>query len=451
MIGSRSARRALRVAAFCSGLLLYIVLYAMLWPSAPIATPDTADYVDLAARLVNGNWTEPHDRLLGYPLLLIAFGAGTGAPDRSLFYFQVLAHAGGVLLLTSALRRLRVSAGLCVAFAVLLLMPPFVDEAGMILTECLTGVLLACMIYCLVRSQTDHSLTSLWMAGLFAGCAFLFRPVYLLLGTATIGVWLVIGNARATLRAAVPLIAPSLLIFSAVVAVHYASFGYLGLTPKSGFMLFTRTLNVLERIPEDQTEIRELLIRHRDRRLTERGSSHTGVTFMWGSEGALNELLHTTGKPATQLSQEMLTLNLNLVARAPLEYLSVVAHDVIDSWFPSASPLSFFGSRVVQLMWAALHFAIVLLYAISMCYFVTSLVVKAAGRSVLTASPSLHPAAGVVEAALHLSVWYTCVLSSMVEVGQPRYMLPVLPLALMAIVFFVSRWKGLRHEDAVTG
>jgi hypothetical protein len=451
LIHSLPLRRGLGIAVCCSVLLFYVAFYTVLWPSAPISAPDTTDYIDLAQRLANHNWTEPHDRMLGYPLVLLAFGAGRSSPGRALFYFQLLAHAGGILVLTSALRRLRVSAGLCVAFAVLLLLPPFVDEAAMILTECLTGVLLAGMIYCLVRWQTHRLRVFLWMAGLLSGCAFLFRPVYLLLGVATTGVWLIAGHPRRLIRAAVPLIAPSVLIFSAVVAVQYVRFGYLGLTPKSGFMLFTRTLNVLERIPEEQAEIRELLIRHRDRSLTDRGSSHTGVMFMWGKEGALKELLHTTGKPATQLSQEMFRLNVNLIAHAPLEYLTVVANDVVGSWFPSATPLSFFGSRLVQLMWAALHFAIVGLYALSLCYFVTDLMVRATGRSAPSASSSLHPSTGLVEAVLHLSIWYTCILSSLVEVGGPRYMRPILPMAVMAIVLFVSRWKDWRHANTVTG
>lgn len=451
MVASLSASRTVRLATLGGGLLFYVILYAMLWPSAPLATPDTAEYLDLASRLAHGTWTEPHDRMIGYPLFLIPFGAGA-SPGRLFFYFQLLAHAGGILLLTNALRRLGVSTVLCAAFALLLLTPPFVDEAGTILTECLTGVVLAVMIYCLVRAETEHSRAFLWMAGLCAAFAFLFRPVYLLLGAATIVSWLAMGTARSAWRAIVPLVAPTVLIVSAFVSIQYARTGYLGLNPKSGFMLFTRTVYVLERIPDDHAEIRELLIRHRDRHLTARGSSHTGASFLWGKDdGALTELLRVTGAPARDLSRDMLKLNVNLIALAPLQYAAVVARSMVDSWFPAASSQTFFGSRVVQLIWAALHFSVVLLYLISLCYFITALVVKAAGRYELTASGSLHTSTAVVEAALHLAVWYTCIMSSLVEVGQPRYMLPALPMAVMAVVLFVNRWTDLRRRNAAAG
>src|SRR5262249_46456976 len=226
---------------------------------------------------------------------------------------------------------------------------------------------------CLVRSQTGRSTWWLSIAGLCSGAAFLFRPVYLLLGTALAGFWIV-GNARKSIvRTVVPLITPSFLIFVTVVAVQYSRFGYLCLTPKSAFMLFTRTVNVLERIPDDQADLRELLIRHRDRSMIERDSSHRGVSFMWGKDGALNDLLQTTGTPATQLSQQMFNINLGLITHAPLEYLTVVVNDVVDSWFPGATPLAFFGSRVVQLVWTAVHFGLVTLYALSFCSFITAL------------------------------------------------------------------------------
>src|SRR5262249_19158229 len=158
--------------------------------------------------------------------------------------------------------------------------------------------------------------------------------------------------------------------------------------------------------------LRELLIRHRDRSMIERDSSHRGVSFMWGKDGALNDLLKTTGTPATQLSQQMFNINLGLITHAPLEYLTVVVNDVVDSWFPGATPLAFFGSRVVQLVWTAVHFGLVTLYALSFCSFITALMLLTAGRSELVAvSLSLQPAVHLVEAALHLSIWYTCILS----------------------------------------
>lgn len=444
------SHRGLLVVGSVTGLLLYLAIYGALWPQAPTVSSDTIDYLDFAERLVNGTWNGPHDRMIGYPLLLIPFGGATQSIGRSLFYFQLLAHLVGVVALASVLRRLGASAGLCAGFVALLLLPPFVDEAGTILTECLTGTLMAGMVYGLVRWQTDRSPGFLWLAGCLGATAFLFRPVYLLFGAATAIAWLLLGNSRAMIRAALPLVVPSVLVVSTMVGIHAWRFGYTGLTPKSGFMLFSRTVNVLERIPDEQAELREMLIRHRDRSMTERGSSHSGVTFMWGDDGALSELLATTGKSTIELSEEMSRINMRLIAGAPLEYLSRVSHSIAESFFPATGDLSIFGSRALQLLWSAVHFLIVGAYMLTFCYFVADWTVWMVSGSSLAPSSSLHPSTRLVEVVLHLSVWYTCLLSSAVEVGSPRFMRPVMPMAIMTIVLFVSRWKDWRREAHAT-
>jgi 4-amino-4-deoxy-L-arabinose transferase-like glycosyltransferase len=434
-----------RLLLLLGGLLLYFLAYTLAWRSAPTVAHDGYEYIDLAQRISNGTWTEPHDRTPGYPLILAAFDTRTGSPNRSLFYFQLLLHAATVGLLTLVLKRLGATAALSMAFAMLLLLPPFVDGAAYVLTECFTGFLLAGMTYSLVRWLLDRTPAFVWLAGLFGAAAFLARPVYLLLGPATaVVLWVNVGRKH-RLRMALALTLPSLLVCASLISINYAKFSYAGLTPKVGFMLFTRTLHFLERIPDNQAEIREVLIRHRDRSMAQRGSSHTGTQFMW--DGGQRELLRTTGKSKAELSKEMLKLNLKLIASAPLQYLLIVVQSIAGTWFPPATYLASFGSRAAQLVWSALHFVLIAFYGISLCYFVTALAVRVAGHPLLSGSPSLQPCTTLVESFLHLCIWYTVILSSMIEVGEPRYMRPVSPMLVLAVFLFLLRWEDLRRQD----
>jgi len=436
-----------RTIAALAGLSLYVAIYSFVWPSAPLLSArDSQEYIDYAARLLHGSFSEPHYRLPGYPLLLALLGGSDVIASRSLFFFQLITHVVGIGLLASVLKRLGVRRPLRALFAGLMLLPPFVDSAAFILTESFTGFLLAGFFYCLVRWLLDRAPKDAWIAGCFAAAVFLVRPVYLLLAAFLVGILYLTRGRRPSLHAAIGLATPSILACAVIIGINYAAFGYGGLTPKTGFMLFTRTLTFLERIPDSEADVREVLIRSRDRSLTVRGSSHTGTQFLW--EGGMAELVATTGKSRTALSRDMLRLNVKLIAGEPLQYAAVVARSVSDLWFPSATRLSFFGNPYLQLGWAILHLILVALYFFALAGAAARMfVLTARGTEVLPVpSPSLHLSSGAVEALLHATIWYTCLVSAAVEVGEPRYMRPVLPLAAATVALFLVRWQDLRQR-----
>jgi hypothetical protein len=397
---------------------------------------------------MGGSFTEPHNRLPGYPLLLALFGGAEAAQNRYLFFFQLVVHCLGAGLLAAMLKRLGVSVVLCAAFCAVLLLPPFVDTAAFVLTESVTGFLLAGLLYCVVRWLLLGAPAYAWLAALLGAAVFMVKPVYMLLAPCLAATLYLTRPRKASLPWALCLATPSFLACALIVGINYKAFDYAGLTPKTGFMLFTRTLTFLEEIPDRDSEVREVLIRNRDRSLTVRGSSHTATQFMW--EGGLRELLETTGKSKAALSQDMLQLNLRLIAAAPLEYAATVGRSITDLWFPAATRVSFFGSRYLQLAWALLHLSIVAMYFSALAYGLARLIVLVAGRPSLLASPGLHPSTGLVEFLLHVTIWYTCIVSAAVEVGEPRYMRPVLPLVAAATVLFVVRWMDLRRAQRST-
>ncbi len=432
-----------RAIAVLAAVSVYVLLYSFAWPTAPLSGGlDTREYLDYAARLTSGGFNEPHNRLPGYPLILALFGGPNALQNRYLFYFQLVTHALGSGLLAAVLSRLGVSRALCTLFMLVMLLPQFVDSAAFILTESVTGVILAALLYALVCWILGGNVAHAWLASFLAAAAFLLRPAYLLLAPCLAVALYFTRPRRLSFRFVMAFAAPSALACAVLIAVNQRAFAYVGLTPKAGFMLFTRTLTFLERIPDSHSDVREVLIRNRDRSLTVRGSSHTATQFMW--EGGLAELLRTTGQSKPELSNDMLRLNVGLIAKEPLQYSAVVIRSIGDMWLPSASRVSFFDRRVLQLVWALLHMALVSLYCVALAFGIARLAIGSAGRSNLLQSPSLNRNSGTVELLLHVAVWYTCFVSAALEVGDPRYLKPVLPLAAAAAVLFLVRWNDLR-------
>lgn len=424
-------------------VLGYLLFYGAAWKGAPLATSDSSQYLDFSHRMVQGTWVEPHDRMPGYPLLLLALGAAHGSPGRALFYFQLLLHAGSVGLLVLVLRKFTGNRVLLWAFAAFLLLPPFTGIAAYMLTECVSEFLMSAMTYAVTQLIWNGTKGYAWLSGLMGGLAFLVKPVFLLLGPVTAILMLLTIQRKKAWRVVPGLVVPSLLLGTGYLAVNYAKFGYFGLTPKAGFMLFTRTAPFLERIPDKYADLRELLIHDRDQALTKRGSEHTGMQFML--DGGLNDLISQSGKSKAELSAEMFRLNLALIAHEPLRYLTVVAQGIATIWFPSVVTEANFGSRGLQFIWSFLHFGLVGLYAITLSFFVARTANVFANRHGWTFFAL--PAAGSgfpLECFLHTSIWYTVILSSVLEVAVPRYCEPILPLVALSVIVFTLQWHKVQ-------
>jgi len=214
-----------------------------------------------------------------------------------------------------------------------------------------------------------------------------------------------------------------------------------------GFMLFTRTLRFLEKIPDQYSEIREALIKERDRGLISRNGSHTATQFMW--TGGVKNLVKMTGKRKEDLSKEMLKLNLYLIVSSPLEYLDMVMTSFATMIMPSVTPLSFFGSRFVQLLWSLLHFGLLFVIIICLSFFIVRNVLffmqKLIGATyqVLQCKAANRSDEPVVEWTAWIIIIYTAIISCALEVGDPRYLKPVMAFLIMISFLFISQW-GLR-------
>jgi hypothetical protein len=412
--------------------------------------------MDLALQLKNGTLKEPHDRVIGYPILLL-LTASAEVPTRMLFWLSLFLHAITVSCLYVILRSIKAPFPLVALTCGILLLPPYVQTTAYVLTENAAEFTLAVTVTALYLWFVKQQLTFLALSGASCALAFFFRPTYALLGIALLPFvfWglSIKGRHLRILRATVAVgifTFPSVGSVLGYCAVNYAKFGYFGVTPKSGFMLFTRTLTFLERIPEDERIVREVLIAARDRSIVA-GRSHSGTQFMW--ETGIRNLMQATGQSKVQLSNRMLKLNARLIAAGPLEYIRTVSSTAVTFLFPYITPVSFFGSRIFQLLWSLLHFSILLL---SIYYSV--LILLAEGKRIF---PTLIGSKGspvcVLDNRSHeerfagalmlVVILYTLTISCLVEVGDPRYAAPLAPMMVFTAMLSLKPLFTRLPED----
>jgi hypothetical protein len=409
--------------------------YSAAWPEAPFTASDTGTYLAVASDLHDFRIDHLSDRTPGYPLLLLLTGS-EDAPSRALFVVSLLLHFASIWVLACVLAAAGLAEAALLLFGGMLLLPPFVEPAAYALSENLTALLLVVgfgsVALWLFRGRSGWLIAS----GLAIGAAALVRPTFQALAVAIGGSILVasilIGRSGATRRllpAMVVVFSLATLLVSAYTSFNYVKFGYLGLSPIMPFALTTRTARVLERLPDEYAPVREALIQARDADLLQRGGAHTGYGYV-SNPGVKAELTRVTGLRDAQLAQYLLRINLLLIRAAPLEYLYDVSRAFCFYWFPSATRVATFDSRLLQMAWAVLQFSLLgvvavtatVLAGVSPYVFVYRRLTQR--HAVAPSHRDVFECRGYVYVAASAIVLYTALISSFFETGDPRYRTP---------------------------
>jgi hypothetical protein len=253
-------------------------------------------------------------------------------------------------------------------------------------------------------------------------------------------------------KASVILVAATVLIIGGYSSLNYHKFGYFGVTPLLGFNLSSKTVRVIEQLPDQYGDVREMLIAARDKHLVTRGSSHTALQYVWsiGIEGVQEK----TKLSKAETSKYMLRLNLLLIRKAPLEYLSSVAESMALYWFPSNNSPANMNSRVLQLVWVLIHFVIVGLLALQLLVLggIAILVISKriiTGDSKAIIDISSHKIPFVAYLLTAVIVFYTMIITCMVDIGDPRQRSGDALLVFMLFMGLHIWWRSMRDNPTI--
>ena len=352
--------RAQRTLVVAFGVLLVatLAIYPLIWPGAPYASNDTEGYRAMAVDMADGRLDQLHFRSPGYPFELLLTGS-TQAPTKALLYVGLVQHFVSIVVGAAILRRLRFSVRAIVLFGAVMSLPPFVEPAAHALTENMTEFLVVLAFGATFAWIAGGQLKYAAATGVLLAAAALARPTYQF-GAVVVGLTLVAvafatrARRMPALTAALTMIVVSAICIGSFAFYNYSLHGVFSISPGNlGYSMTTKTLRMLERLPDEYATEREILIAARDADLVRRGSSHTAEQYWPDAE---RELAKMTGKNRVELLTEMTKLNFIVIRRAPLEYLSEVFRAVPRYWFPTATRLSYGGSEMLHLLWAGLHF-----------------------------------------------------------------------------------------------
>jgi hypothetical protein len=204
-------------------------------------------------------------------------------------------------------------------------------------------------------------------------------------------------------------------------------------------------MRVLERLPDEYAGVREILIKYRNAEIIT-GESHTGYSYIWN---AIPDLTGKTGLQYRDLSDYMLRLNLLLIQKAPLEYLQDVAWSLASYWLPSSDRPANMNSRMVQLVWAVIHFSIVGAFALNLILIIgAGTYLKASKTFVWQSDKALINKFNLIgsEAFIYglagTIVFYNTI-SCFIEVGLPRYRVPTDALIVFMLFLGTHLWRHL--------
>ncbi len=428
------------------------VFYSIIWKNAPFVHGDTAGYVEVAADLRDGKLDKLHVRSIGYPILLLK--TNSLSPTRRLFLTQLSLYFFSVFLLTAFLNNLGISKQFTLLFLLLSLIPSNVVRTVYILTETFTTFFIVVGTVSLFWYIRRGKILAIIISGIAFAFSALVRPTYQLLFVSLTGILLIFllfshEDRKRIIIAAISMILSSCLVLGGYSWQNLQNFGYFGLSPILGISLSSRTVRVIDKLPEQYKDVREILIKER-RRLDEKGIYHYHTALIvWHT---LPDLQRVTGLNWVELNNYLLKMNLLLIREAPLEYLVEVSRAITTYWLPSTKDISNFNSGTLKVFWGIVHFIIIaIFFSVSALIFSLLLLIWRLPGKIK------HQIANLIAPFHHLwfpffisisIIVYTMLVSTMIENGDTRFRTPTDLLMFFALTIGVYFFTQLGEKNA---
>lgn len=439
-----------------------ILFYISFWPDAPLIVPDSPGYMEVAKDLTDWRLDHSHLRPPGYPVLLVLTGSAH-QPTRALFIVSLMLHILSVGLLLAVLVRIRGIGKVGVLiFMTLLLLPPFVDPAAYVMTENLSKFVIVLGTVGLLQWFATHRFMWLILALIGFAYAGITHPIYLfvlpaialaLLPIQYLFPWVHLTWRRIVLTSSV-MLSVWLLLYGGFSLKMRGSLGALSSFHPKDILLFlgsafsSKTLKVLERLPDEYALVRKVLIEERNYDLVH-GESHTAASYMNRAQRRVSEI---TGLQGGDLQKFIGKLNWILIRKAPLHFIHEVLMTMTNFWVPAAGRMASRGSEVLKVLWSLLYSGIFVMLWLQIFVLVGATVLIKRGRFVaLQGIPALkeikiRTLGYVVGWSIIGYVWFiSCVLG----MGDVRYRQPVETLMVfVCFLGFVMMREVTSHFEA---
>jgi hypothetical protein len=411
--------RESRLQPFLTGLLLAgcaMAAYAVLWRGAPFRGTDTTDYLETARAISTGHLEAFPPRTPGFPLFLLL--AGTG---RAFFWISMALHMAAAGMLGAVLLSMRVDRRLVAAFAVIAVLPSFVQKDAYLLTEGLFEFLLTAGFAALWAGRRHPG----WLAagGVAFGLATITRPQGQLLPFVLAALLVAFFGRREGMRRSAYLLAPFCMLVGSLMLHNLIRYHDPNLTYDLGFHLGTRTVDLFEDIPDPQ--VRRIMVETRDRAYGDPDRNP-----IWTSLYTRPELMRLKGMSMPELARYMEHVHLRLIAGHPVAYLEQVGRGLVHFWLPDLSKPTNRNGAVrtlcggTQLALSAAFLLLAVLWGgLEMGRLALPLpqwLPEAEPRFLFTAAMAI--------------IGYTAVLCSALDMGEARYRSTVDLLILFAVV-----------------
>lgn len=428
------------------------VFYALIWQRAPLMFPDSPTYMSLARDIRQGTLTRLQERTPGYPLFLI-LNASEAHPTRTLFYSSMLLHFVTVAMLAYLLSLSSVPRWLTVSFLIVSVLPPFIEPAAYVLTETLSQfVLVAAYLSLLLWLVKKGNMFLLVFCAATVLSAFVrptFQALAPFLALCTLlcfaAHWTTGMSFRRLVTSLGITVTLSLGSLAAYAYVNYYKFGYFGTSTMSAFTISHKTVSFIEELPDQYADVRDILLKYRDRELLKPFSDHAAQMTVWR---AIGELRQHYGNDEAKVASRLAEANFYLIKTKPFSYLIECLKSLGTYWMPNELVLSTGTSGGLRILWAGLQLAVVGLFmfqelAVIGLGLMWLSVQAAKPTSALTLSPQwqLLLCAYTIGTGI---IAYTAMISCFLGIGSPRFRLPTELLLMVTTVIGYVVWRRLR-------
>lgn len=425
-----------------SGLI--VLFYCSFWPNAPIIAPDSRGYMEVAQDLLDLRLDKAHLRPIGYPILLVLTHSAYN-PTRTLFIVQLTLYIFSVGLLLTIVGRIRsVSKITLLIFMILLFLPPFVAPTSYVLTEHLNQFTLVLgtvgLLHWLESRRWFWLLLSLFgfIYAMLTHSIYTFLPPMValtLLAIKHIFPWVHL-RWREIVLSSLGLIGAWFLVsytpkFSGALGTMSSGALKGSLLTSLGASFSSKTLKVLERLPDEYALVRKVLIEERNYDLIH-GESHTAASYM---NRAIKRVSEVTGLKGKELWEFIAKLNWILIRKAPLHFLQEVLATMTMFWIPSATEMASKGRGILKALWSSVYLVIFIMLWVEIFVLGGATVLLKRGRFIaLRRIPSfteikLRTLGYVISWGIISYVWF---MACVIGMGTQRYRQPVETLMVFA-------------------